>query len=432
MNHTVPQLFSDYFLTNDQAPPPFAQRDDVPSSVVRCLKCGCTIDEHRSTIDEHPAQRLSVAHGSCDVNDLLFSTLRPKANSLITFGIHTISVDWPTPSCDDCVFTLFPRREIPNVAGSAANVAKASSSSISNASSPKTASQALSNGSAYFPDERPHDIDVTRIGSYLQQQAFLLLSLSLDFTCFKCLSPHQLRLHHTFGWWILHGTKPVLLSRIGSQNMCAGWYDAALLTRCCPNMEIFVVIETESNTRQFLVKGEYKASQHHVHFHYHGPSLDAYKKMKCSFTPDEKSSQESSPDSKNQKEAKKTSKTLPADSKPPKAAKAVDSKLSTEDAEAPGRLSSTSTVCHAVTEQAAERSDAIRLWDTLANPELSISSRGEIAIGGASLSQRTIGAAIDRQWNDFQGFLTEDGVQDCRSDLTGQWYAEIRERLCRK
>ncbi len=38
--------FERYFFTNDQTPPPFAKRGDIPSNVVRCLECGCTIGKH--------------------------------------------------------------------------------------------------------------------------------------------------------------------------------------------------------------------------------------------------------------------------------------------------------------------------------------------------------------------------------------------------
>ena len=54
-------MFSDFFFRNDHAPSPFAKRDDVPLSIVPCVNCGCTIDEHAQTTRKRPRNVSYVA-----------------------------------------------------------------------------------------------------------------------------------------------------------------------------------------------------------------------------------------------------------------------------------------------------------------------------------------------------------------------------------
>ena len=51
INHTVPQLFSDYFFTT--SPPRHLLHLCVNDDLVRCVECGCTISEHSPTGHVH-------------------------------------------------------------------------------------------------------------------------------------------------------------------------------------------------------------------------------------------------------------------------------------------------------------------------------------------------------------------------------------------
>ena len=112
-NRAVPEMFTDYFFTNDQAPPPFAKRGDVPSSVVRCFKCGCTIDEHSigSPPIQVPRQPRQNPHGYQAP-----STHGPVLDSASVKLAHLMAAFKPfsntLPSCDSQVSTFRKKQKL--------------------------------------------------------------------------------------------------------------------------------------------------------------------------------------------------------------------------------------------------------------------------------------------------------------------------------